>query len=71
MRSVGELDRRRHDLKLQLRRHAVGLTLTSVAFAAGAAGFVWLGKWHDRRRQRLSARAGRFRRARSRMIEQP
>jgi hypothetical protein len=71
---VRELDRRRHealDVKLQLRRHAVGATVTGAAFVAAAAGFVWLGAWRDRRRQRLMSRAGHLRRALSRMIEQP
>ena len=71
---VGELDRRRHealDLKLQLRRHALGMTLTGAAFVVAAAGFVWLGVWRDRRRRRLSARAGRLGLALSRMVERP
>jgi hypothetical protein len=71
---VAELDRRRHealDVKLQVRRHAPEITLTSVALIGAAAGLVWLNVWRGRRRQRLSARAGRLQQAMSRMIERP
>lgn len=71
---VAELDRRRHealDVKLQVRRHARGITLTSVALVGAAAGFVWLNVWLSRRRQRFGARVGRFQHAVSRMIERP
>jgi hypothetical protein len=71
---LGELDRRRHealDVPLQLRRHAVGASLTLVALVATAAASVWLTIWRRRRRNRLSAQAGRFRHALSRMTEHP
>jgi hypothetical protein len=71
---LAELDRRRHaalDVRLQLRRHALGATLTSLAFVGTAAESVWLGGWRRRRHDRLIARAGRFRQAISRMIERP
>jgi hypothetical protein len=71
---LGELDRRRHealDVPLQLRRHAVGASLTVVALVAAAAASVWLTLWRRRRRDRLSAQAGRLRRAVSRMTEHP
>jgi hypothetical protein len=41
---LGELDRRRHDaldVRLQLRRHAVGAGLTAFALLATATGSVW------------------------------
>jgi len=71
---LGELDRRRHealDLPLQLRRHAFGASLTTVALVAAAAGSVWLAMWRRQRRQRLGARARRLREALYRMTESP
>lgn len=71
---LAELDRRRHellDVRLQVRRHAVGVTLTAVALVGTAAAGVWLDAWRRRRRQRLAARAGRLRYAIDRMIENP
>jgi hypothetical protein len=71
---VGELDRRRHaalDVKTQLRRHAREVALTGVALAGATAGFVWLGAWRRRRRQRLGARVGRLQHALGRMMARP
>jgi hypothetical protein len=71
---VAELDRRRHELtdfKLQARRHVVGATLTGAGLVASAAGFVWLGVWHSRRRSQATARMGRLREAVSRMVDRP
>jgi len=71
---LGELDRRRHealDVPLQLRRHAVGASLTVLAFTLAAAGSVGLTMWRRRRRERLSTRVGRFSQAISRMTEHP
>jgi hypothetical protein len=71
---LAELDRRRHellDVRLQVRRHALGAALTTVALVGTAAGFVWLGMWRRRERRRLPAQAGRLRQAMARMIEQP
>ena len=71
---VAELDRRRHellDVKLQVRRHAVGITLTGVTLLSSAAGLVWLGHWYTRRRPAPLSRAGRVREAVSRMIDKP
>ncbi len=71
---VGELDRRRHELldfKLQAKRHALEMVLTGTALVATAAGFVWLGAWHSRRRQSMRSRAGRLREAFSRMLAKP
>jgi hypothetical protein len=71
---LAELDRRRHqlfDVRLQLRRHALGATLTTVAFVATAAAGVGLNVWRQRRRQRFTAQAGRLRHAISRMTEHP
>ena len=71
---LGELDRRRHellDVRLQVRRHARGVTLTMVAFVVAAAGVVWLHGRRARRRQAVTAQAGRLRQAVSRMIDRP
>jgi len=71
---LAEFDRRRHqlfDVRLQLRRHALGATLTTVAFVATAAAGVGLGVWRQRRRQRFTAQTGRLRHAISRMTEHP
>ena len=71
---LAELDRRRHqlfDVRAQLRRHALGATLTSAAFVGTAAVGVWLGVIRQRRRRRLYARAGRLRHAIARMTEHP
>jgi len=71
---LAEFDRRRHqlfDVRLQLRRHALGATLTTVAFVATAAAGVGLNVWRQRRRQRFTARAGRLRHTISRMTEHP
>jgi hypothetical protein len=71
---LGELDRRRHellDVRLQVRRHARGVTLTAVAFVVAAAGVVWLRGRRERERQAVTAQAGRLRQAVSRMIDRP
>jgi hypothetical protein len=71
---LSELDRRRHDLldvRLQLRRHAVGAALTTLALVGTAAGAVWLSLWRQRRQRSPSARAGRLREAVARMSEHP
>ena len=71
---VAELDRRRHellDVKLQARRHAFGMAVTSVALLATASGFVWLGAWNSRRRRTTLSRVGRLREAISRVIDRP
>ena len=71
---LAEFDRRRHelfDVRLQLRRHALGATLTTLAFVATAATGVGLNVLRQRRRQRVTAQAGRLRQAISRMTEHP
>ena len=71
---VAELDRRRHnvlDVRLQLRRHALGVILTTAAFVIAAAGFVWLDISRRRERERVTSQAGRLRQAVSRMIDRP
>ena len=71
---VAELDRRRHDmldLKLQARRHALGVTATVASLIGAAAGVVWVGIWRSRRRQTLLSRARRLGEAVGRMADQP
>jgi hypothetical protein len=71
---VGELDRRRHellDVKLQVKRHALGITLSAIALVTAASGLGWLGMWRAQRRARMLSRAGRLREAVSRMVERP
>jgi hypothetical protein len=71
---VAELDRRRHaalDVKTQVRRHAREVALTGAALVGAAAGFVWLGAWRRRRRQRFGARVGRLQHALGRMMDRP
>ena len=71
---LSELDRRRHelfDVRLQLRRHALGATLTTLAFVATASAGVGFSVWRQRRRQRVTAQAGRLRHAIARMTEHP
>ena len=50
---VAELDRRRHDwfdVRLQVRRHVVAVTVTAVSLFGAVAALVWLGIWRSRRR---------------------
>jgi len=71
---LGEFDRRRHevlDVPLQLRRHALGVSLTALAFTLAAAGSVGLTMWRRRHRERVRARAGRLSQAIARMTEHP
>ncbi len=68
---VADLDRRRQealDVRLQVRRHAGEITLTSAALVGAAAGYVGLSVWRARRRQRLAARVGRVQPTLSRLI---
>jgi hypothetical protein len=71
---VAEMDRRRHealDIRRHLRRHAVEITLTTIGLVGAATGFVWLGMWRARRRERLTSQADRLRRAMTRMMDRP
>ena len=71
---VAELDRRRHellDVKLQARRHAVGIAAGSVSLAGAATAMVWLAMWRARKRRTLGARANRLGEAISRMVDRP
>jgi hypothetical protein len=71
---LAEFDQRRHealDVRLQLRRHGVGVATTAAALVVTAAGVVWLSAWRQQRRDRIAAQAGRIRQAMSRIIEQP
>jgi hypothetical protein len=72
--TVGELDRRRHDLldvRGQLRRHPVPITLLAVALLALAAGGIALAVNRRHRKQQLGARLERLREALGRMVAQP
>jgi hypothetical protein len=71
---LAELDRRGHellDVRLQVRRHAVGTALALLALTGAAAGAVWLSTWRHRRQRSPSARAERLREALARMTEHP
>jgi hypothetical protein len=71
---VVEIDRRRHeltDVRLQVRRHAVGVTVTDVALIAAVAGAVWLGMERRARQQGLLGRMARLRQAVGHMIDRP
>jgi hypothetical protein len=71
---VAELDRRRHemfDLRLQVRRHALGAAITLASVAGAATGVVWLGIWQARRRRRARWRAAQLRDAVGRMVDHP
>jgi hypothetical protein len=72
--TVGELDRRRHDLldvRGQLRRHPVPIALVMVALLGVAAGGIALVVTRNRRWQELPARLERLREAVGRMVDQP
>ena len=72
--TVGELDRRRHelfDVRGQLRRHPVPIVLVGAALLALAAGGIALAMSRRRRRQRLPARLERLREALQRMVAKP
>ena len=71
---VGELNRRRReltDVKLQVRRHVVGLVVTVLATGVAAVGFVAYARWRARGRSALLARVGAPPEAIGRMIERP
>ena len=72
--TVGELDRRRHelfDVRGQLRRHPVPIVLVGAALLALAAGGIALAMSRRHRRQRLPARLERLREALQRMVAKP
>jgi hypothetical protein len=71
---VGELSRRADeltDVRLQIRRHALGVAATVLAVGGVAAGSIALGVWRARRRGTLMARGGRLGEAIGRMIDRP
>lgn len=71
---VGELNRRSHeltDVRLQVRRHALGVTATVLAVGAIVAGAIALKVWRASRRNTVTARSGRLREAFGRMIDRP
>jgi hypothetical protein len=71
---IDELDRRRHemlDLKLQMRRHAVPVSLAAAGLGLAVAARVAYGIWRRRQRRSFTVRAGLVRDAVSRMIENP
>jgi hypothetical protein len=59
------------DARLQIRRHALGFTVTVLAVGAVAAGSIALRVWRARRRDTLTARTGRLREAVGRMVDRP
>ena len=72
--TVGELDRRRHDLldvRGQLRRPPVPIVRVAAALLALAAGGIALAVTRRRRRQELPARLERLREALQRMVAKP
>lgn len=72
--TVGELDRRRHDLldvRGQLRRHPGPIVLAAAALLALAAGGIALAVTRRRHKQQLAARFERLREALGRMVAQP
>jgi hypothetical protein len=71
---VAELDRRRHDLldvRIQLRRNAWPLGLTSLAVGATAAAAIALGTRRARRRKALAGRALGVGQAVGRLLDHP
>jgi hypothetical protein len=73
-RLVAELDRRRHealDVKLQVKRHALGVLLTGAGVVAVAFGLRWLGTRRARPHRGLLAKAHQVRDGLSRIVEKP
>ena len=71
---VTELNRRRHeltDVRLQIRRHTIGVATGVLATGLAVAASVLYARWRAQRRDTLVARGGRLREALSRMIERP
>ena len=71
---VNELDRRRReafDVRLQLRRHPVAVTVTAVALAALLGGSIALLVRDGRRKRRASYQAGQLKVALGRMVKHP
>ena len=71
---VGELDRRRReafDLRLQLRRHPVAVSVAGVAVAAVLGGTIAFLVYDGRRKRRPRYRAHQLRVAVDRMVKHP
>ena len=71
---VGELNRRRQeltDVRLQLRRHTMGVATGILATGAVIVGSLVYARWRARRYNSLIARGGRLREAVGRMIDRP
>jgi hypothetical protein len=71
---IGELDHRRHEalnLRLQLRRHALPVTIGALAILGLVATGIAVRVARNRRRERLPARLRRLRHAVARMIDDP
>jgi hypothetical protein len=71
---VEELDRRRHrlfDLKAQIKRHAVEISLTAAALAVISAAVIWLAIERARRRASLVSPASHLRTAERRIVATP
>jgi hypothetical protein len=71
---AGELNRRRQeltDVKLQLRRHTMGVATGLLATGVVIVGSLVYARWRARRYHSLIARSGRLREAVGRMIDRP
>jgi len=71
---VGELDRRRReafDVRLQLRRHPVAVSVAGITVAALLGGAVALFVFNGRRKRRASYKARQLKVAFGRMMEHP
>jgi hypothetical protein len=71
---AGELNRRRQeltDVKLQLRRHTMGVATGLLATGVVIVGSLVYARWRARRYNSLIARGGRLREAVGRMIDRP
>ena len=71
---VGELNRRRQEftnVRLQLRRHTLGIATSVLAGGLVLAGSVAYARWRARQYNTLAAKSGRLREAVGRMIDRP
>lgn len=74
VRTIGELDRRRHalfDVRQQFRRHPAPVVLAAAALVALVAGGIALGVTRHRRKEQIGSRLLRLREALRRMEANP